>query len=209
LAVWLVFSSQLAAGAGNNTYIPTIAFLQTEFQPKKSLQKPERGDSLNCLRYFEQTIRSLREDGFLAASVDEMKVQGDSLIAFIHVGQRIDKTMIDMSRIPQEFAGTKSRPFYQDNRPISAKKLNRLFEDLLHAYEENGYPFAAVRLDSVSIREEVFRGIVKVEPGRLVTIDSIVMNGVEPVAPVFIHNYLGILPGSVYKESDLAAIPVR
>jgi outer membrane protein assembly factor BamA len=89
------------------------------------------------------------------------------------------------------------------------KRSPAVLESVLRACEENGYPFASVRLDSLEVIPKGIRASIVLDKGRLVRIDSIRIHGPEVVAPVFLYNYLGISPGDLYKESMIRRVDTR
>jgi outer membrane protein assembly factor BamA len=80
---------------------------------------------------------------------------------------------------------------------------------LLVYYENHGYPFAKIKLDSIKINGTSISAALKVDKKSVETIDSIVINGNLKLSPQYLYGYLGIKPGDLYDESKVAAISSR
>ena len=82
-------------------------------------------------------------------------------------------------------------------------------ERLLNYYENNGYPFASVYLDSININEQTINARLNVEKGNFYTIDSIRIMGTAPISKSFIGRYLSIQKNSAYDKSKLNLVDKR
>ncbi|MBK7183778.1 MAG: hypothetical protein IPH89_13075 [Bacteroidetes bacterium] len=95
------------------------------------------------------------------------------------------------------------------NKPVSYRDVKRLQEKLITYYENNGFPFASVKLDSIVIQDNQFLAVMNLQKHSEQKIDSITITGNAKIAPVYIYNYLGIKPGSRYNESQLKKVNIR
>ncbi len=73
-------------------------------------------------------------------------------------------------------------------------------------YENNGYPFATVKLDSVKIAGEDISAQLKVTKNKFIVIDSVLVKGNSTIKKNFLYHYLQIKPGIPYNEKNLASI---
>ena len=95
------------------------------------------------------------------------------------------------------------------NKPIYYKNVKKVEEKLINYYENNGYPFASIKLDSIVISDGVVSAQLNLEKNALEKIDSIVIKGNAKITSVYMYNYLGIKPGSLYNESQLKKVNTR
>jgi outer membrane protein assembly factor BamA len=73
--------------------------------------------------------------------------------------------------------------------------------------ENNGYPFARISLDSVTLRDSgEVSAVLKVDKGPLYKIDSIRVYGTGRISTEFLQRYLNIPNGSIYRKDRLEAI---
>jgi len=161
-------------------------------------------------RAVENMLHTLYEKGYFYAEADS--VGGDSLQLFVHIrrGEKFKNAQIhtgnlDPGMVPN--AVFRDRLLYDE--PFSPQRVSLLFKKIVTQYENNGYPFASVKPDSVSISDNRVRMAIKVDKGPAVTMDSIVIRGTAHVKRAFLHGYLGMKPGSVYNEKQIRAIGNR
>src|SRR5690606_1645869 len=77
---------------------------------------------------------------------------------------------------------------------------------LLKYYENTGYPFASVYLDSISITNGNMYALLKSDPFVLYHIDSIRVFGKVKIKPHFLKQYLDLPDRSIYNGSKLRLI---
>ncbi|MEO6718971.1 MAG: BamA/TamA family outer membrane protein, partial [Ferruginibacter sp.] len=76
-------------------------------------------------------------------------------------------------------------------------------------YEKNGYPFAAVFLDSIQLTQGTMNAFLQVNPGPLYHIDSIRLKGKVKLSEGFLQGYLGIPNGGIYNKEKLEQVSKR
>lgn len=177
--------------------------------PRKWLG-PFRIDSAQVAKFTRDLRTDLIAQGFLAASCDSCHTLGDTTRCFVHPGMQYRWARLSAGLVPPEIAsasGFRER-FYRD-RPVTPRQMAKLFEGLLAECENNGFPFASVGLDSLEIDRDGLTAVVRLERGRPVTIDSVVVRGTARVNPRYLHAYIGIMPGDPYNESLVAQVDAR
>lgn len=148
--------------------------------------------------------------GYLAASCDSCQPGNDTITCSFHLGPQYRWAKLDGSGVPPEIASASGfRERFYGNRPITPKQVAKLFESLLAECENNGFPFAAVRLDSLRDTGEGLAATVRLDRGRAVTMDSIVVRGTARISPRYLHTYIGIRPGDPYNESLVRQVDSR
>ena len=95
------------------------------------------------------------------------------------------------------------------NTSIEIKKLAPVFEKVIRYFEDNGYPFASLLLDSVQIQDDKVYALLNLEKGPLIKIDTIIINEDVNISHNFVTQYLGIKEGSPYNESKIKNINTR
>ncbi|MEI7802307.1 MAG: hypothetical protein WCI97_06675, partial [Bacteroidota bacterium] len=86
------------------------------------------------------------------------------------------------------------------------KEIKSIEEKLLTYCENNGFPFAKVWLDSIVWKENLLSASLMIDKGKLITIDSIKVDGDVKIANAYLYGYLGIKPGDLYNESLIREI---
>ena len=82
-------------------------------------------------------------------------------------------------------------------------------ERLLEYAENNGYPFAIVKLDSVQIIDNTISSQLFINKKQIVYIDSITIEGNAKIKKTYLYNYLGIKEENIYDESRIEKIDTR
>lgn len=167
-------------------------------------------DSLAATNALRNLLTGLRANGYSEAGVDEQVWRNDSAIAKIHVGQAYRFGTIDHGNVPEEVlrrVGFKDRQF--EEASMSGKRLNGLKKRIVRFYENRGYPFAQVALDSITLSGTQLSARLNLEKNQQFVIDSIIIKGTARIKPKYLQNYLGIRPKSIYNESRIKPISTR
>lgn len=93
-----------------------------------------------------------------------------------------------------------------DHRPFNYSEVVNLFEKIIRYYENNGYPFAIIRLDSIQVDSNLLKAAILVQKNQKYTIDSIVLQGNLKLNKKFLYKYIDIFPASLYNEQKLKQI---
>jgi outer membrane protein assembly factor BamA len=173
--------------------------------PETYANAAERENALNTL------LRNCWNDGFLAAGYDSLQQDSVVLRAWLNAGAAYRWAYLQKGNVDEEIlnaVGFRERRWR--NRPLRLNEAARLQNDVLTWCENNGYPFAAVRLDSVQILPgQTLSARLHLDKSRFTRIDSIEVKGDLKLASAFLHNYIGIAPGDAYNEQLLRAITAR
>ncbi|NJN78460.1 MAG: hypothetical protein HC803_09175 [Saprospiraceae bacterium] len=97
-----------------------------------------------------------------------------------------------------------------ENKPFDYSQVVKLKKALLDYCENNGYPFASVKLSNITIAKEEISASIFLNKGPLILINSIEL--VEPIPNLsvgYLENYLGIKEGDLYDESKIKSIRKR
>lgn len=172
--------------------------------PSKSISREERSKNI------ESVLGFLREKGHLLATADSMVEKGDSIWVYLTKGPKYYWSKlfpIQVDEAALRNAGYKQGLFI--NQPLKYKQAGKLLNRILVWYEDNGYPFVRIKLDSIKLVEQFLSAGIRVDPGDQFTIDSITIKGDATINPTYIYNYLGIKPGDIYNESSISQINIR
>ncbi|MBL7951329.1 MAG: BamA/TamA family outer membrane protein [Flavobacteriales bacterium] len=157
-----------------------------------------------------EQINFLQSKGYLEASCDTCFTTGDTSHCPIALGHVYRWAKLSANGVPAEIAseaGFRER-LYTD-APIDARKVGALLGSLLEKSENMGHPFAKVWLDSLRPEAQGLSAVVRLDQGRLVRYDSVVVRGNVRTSTRYLQASLGIKPGDLYNESLLAAVERR
>ena len=149
-------------------------------------------------------LKHLRAKSFLVASIDSLEQPSDSLyLGTFHLGPAMRWLRLrpanESSGEWMYAAGYRGHPF--DATPLRYEALLDLEKNVLQAAENNGYPFASVRLDSVLIDSSGrVSALLRVDQNRYFSFKNIKINGDVSLPKYFLSNYLGLRSGSAYSR---------
>ncbi len=159
---------------------------------------------------LQRVLFALYDEAYLAASLDSIVQDTVKLTAFINHGKKYEWASLTKGNVDE---GVLSQLGYSERlyqkRPFYYKDALRLMDRLLGFYENHGYPFAQVKLDSVKLNDNQISAALFLEKKRLEKIDSVIVKGDLKVSPQYLYGYLGIKPGDFYDESKIKAISTR
>lgn len=145
--------------------------------------------------------------GKLAYSIDSIKFT-DSLkcTAFVHQGSQYYwgniKWGVQEGILLKSGLSTKKISYTYAN----PDRLLSFYDKLITYYENNGYPFALVKLDSVNIVKDTISGTLQIEPGKKFIYDTLALHGDLGISKSYLEQYFGVLQGNVYKEKEFVAV---
>lgn len=170
--------------------------LQSTFENKES-----------CIRYVNRLPGLLAIKGYAAASVDSVWEDTSFVYIRLYTGIKYQwqkLTVSDSNRIFLKSLGYNLYNF--DNQNFSVLNLENLYTGVLNYYNNNGYPFANIFLDSVEINNDVVSAHLEIVKGELYHIDTIIMEGTARLSKFFLEQYLQIHEHEIYREDLLNAI---
>ncbi|MDG1477679.1 MAG: POTRA domain-containing protein, partial [Vicingaceae bacterium] len=78
-----------------------------------------------------------------------------------------------------------------------------------HHYENHGYPFASIKLDSININSNKLSAQLLLDKNKLYKIDSVLIKGNARISSQYIKNYIRIKDGDIYNEESIRKISSR
>lgn len=152
-------------------------------------------------------LYDLRSQGYLLADV--VKKEGDSLNKIYHleIGKKFKWAKLKKGNADMDVMSKMgySEKLYT-NKPFSYSQAAKLIEKSISYYENNGYPFASLKLDSIVIEDNSLSAVLNVNKNKLIKIDSIIVKGDAKINKTFLYRYLGIKPMMAYNEASFRSI---
>ena len=162
----------------------------------------------DCRRFLkDELVAGLQKKGYLAASIDSIDENDKKTVAWIYSGQKYGwgELIVDSSVLEAISQGR--TPFeISKGSMLDPDKLFQYKETVLRYFENHGYPFASVKLDSSFFLEDKLNAKLKVVTGPLYHIDSISVEGNLRIKKFFLEKYLDIPSGSTYQADKLDKI---
>ncbi len=178
----------------------------SSFKPEGiKLQKNFKVDSI-ARSYIYSLPKQFNEAGYPLASIDSFFVNNGIYFIKLFVGDHyklvyLNKGNVDDAAI-EETGVLKS--FKGSNLKIHEVKI--IQQKLLTYYENHGYPFAKISLDSIRFEKNAMYAVLNVDKSIEYKIDSIRISGNAKINNAYIQQYLGIANGSLYSSAKLAQV---
>lgn len=164
-----------------------------------------------CALFVEvQLVAQLHRKGYLATSLDSMVKSSHLTRVFLFLGEQYTWGEITMdtglSIVDKDFLQAVEN---QRGKSLGMASLAELKKRLLQQYEEAGYPFASIQLDSSYFSGDALCAKLKVSAGPLYTIDSVLVEGKLRIKPAYLSRYLDLGDGGVYRKSMLDQVSTK
>ena len=199
-----------SSAIGQRIYsLQIITVKNTEVTEKLSYRKSFT-DKISRKKELQGFLLNLYDNAYLTAAYDSIHEDSLKMIAYLNPGEmykwaRLGKGNVDEGLLSE--IGFREK-LYRD-KPLYYRDVRRVQERILTYCENNGYPFASVKLDSIRISGNTISAQLKLTKNMLMKVDSVVIRGTAKIAPVYIYRYLGIKPGDLYKENAVRNISSR
>ncbi len=161
-------------------------------------------DSTEVIRALDAFRDRYYRKGYLAAGFHSLEV-GDSVIRVtFYSGYSYHWGRVSLPRTyPPGFPKVPRSIKVKTGKSISIEESENIRDAFVEMYENNGYPFASVRYDSIKIKDSIVEAKVLVEPGQVVFIDSIVNRSEKVVSEKVLKQIIGIKTGQLYSEKKI------
>lgn len=174
---------------------------------KKLIYKKEFTQKDFLKKELNTVYLSLINDGYLECSIDSVKADSLNSKAYLFIGQRykwVNLTYTKQDEALMHKLGYAEHFF--SKRPFKYTELSKLTEKIIVYYENNGFPFVNVQLDSLQILNSEVQAKLIIEKNVFVKLDSLVTEGNGKVNQKFLFRYLGIKNGMPYKEEAFKSV---
>jgi outer membrane protein assembly factor BamA len=187
-----------------NLFTLAIHYKDTAIGAEQPSLKTSFDNILSLYNYANTLPQLLSTKGYPTASVDSSWQIGDTLHVHLYIGTKYNWVQLRTVGIEKNML---SKSGYSENdfinKPLNIAEISSIKEKLLSVYENEGYPFALIYLDSVSIIENKVSATLTVNKILLYKIDSIKNYGKLKINAKFLQRYLSISNGSIYNLEKL------
>ncbi len=199
----LLFSIRLNSQTIALNVVPTS---KNSIVSKFNYQKKFTSKTL-ALKEVNNLITTLHHKGYLLANIDTVIMDSTSLTVKISENNFYKWAYLKLGNLNPTLAskiGISEKLYF--NKAFKYKDVAKSFEKIILYYENNGYPFASVSLDSVIITDNAINAVLNVQKNKLFKIDSVIVMGTAKINNQFLYKYLAIKPNMPYNEEILKSI---
>lgn len=159
-------------------------------------------DSISALNEVQSLIKVLKNDGFLLTQIDTLTYKENRLSAKINLGKRFFWKKLNTDSLSTTLINSIGlKPKYFRKRPFSYKQVEDLKEDILTYSENNGFPFAAVKLENINLDNQYFSARLNYKAGQEMTFDTLIVDGTAKINKDFLLRFLKIKKGTRFNQS--------
>jgi outer membrane protein assembly factor BamA len=187
-----------------NTYSLIAHYKDSMITAQPVMLKTSFANQQLLYEYVNGLPKMLAVKGFATASVDSLWQMEDTMHINLYYGTKYNWVKLRTTGIDKnalEKSGYLAKNFV--DKPLNFADVDALKEKLISIYENEGYPFATVYLDSISIDEDKIEALLTVNKVLLYRIDSIKNFGKLKLNSKFLQRYIGISNGSIYSSDKL------
>ncbi len=173
---------------------PPIPNIQTVFGSKNELTA-----------YVFKLQNVLISQGFATASIDSVWEKKDTTGIYLFLGEKYIWKSIHV-RSSDSLLLTGLGYDVTSLQSLNTHSIQKIQDSILNYYNNFGYPFSSVRMDSITIQDNQISGNLVVNKSGFYTIDSIMQNGNAKLTQNFLHRYLEIGPHEPYNAQKLGTL---
>jgi len=163
------------------------------------------GDSITLLYKLDELKTDFQKSGYWAASLDSIQFDSANIYINFYQGRKYSVGAIDVSAIEawvlDEINFNRKRKLTLDFAGIQ-----KIEKNILSVYENNGYPFANVFLDSVEIYDSIFEAKLVAQKGKYYFIDSIIVKGDIKISYNYIEKIIQISSNQEFNQGAISDI---
>jgi outer membrane protein assembly factor BamA len=162
---------------------------------------------VQCFQYINKLVSLLASKGYPSASVDSLWFSDSATFIRLYLGKQyfwadIKPIAIDQKALDESGFSEKN----YTNQPIKILQLQQVQQRILNYYENNGYPFAEVYLDSVQLDGDKINAQLRIKKSVLYHLDSLRVYGNVKISRKFLYHFLHLAPGALYSKEMLQQV---
>jgi outer membrane protein assembly factor BamA len=201
----LIFLFPLICAFGSPGYSQGGKWIRWELTGELKVQEDQVfRDSVSVSSFIKGKYLELYSLGYLAPKEIQIKSNQDSLWLKVDTGEKFEWVALRSGNVDPVLmvkAGVDMKRF--SGKPFDYRQVSRLFESLLKESENRGYPFAAIKIDSLERIGKGFSGVLDLKSGPRITFDTLKITGDTKTKPEFLSRFLQIVPGQPFSQRKI------
>lgn len=185
-------------------HLKVIAVDEESRSKKLPDYKKSPKDSTEAVRIIKSMVIELHQQSYILARLDTIFYKKDSATAYIFIGEKFNWVSLRKGNIDGyllDRSGFKER-FYKD-KPFRYSEYNKLEKAFIKLSENNGFPFASIRLDSLSFSDKGISAALNYQKGPFFTFDSINIVGKTKTKKRYLMRHIRIYKGQPYSQQRI------
>lgn len=169
-----------------------------------------RLDSAQCIQKVNQTIKFLASQSYLTATVNNVVFVDSLCMVSFQLGNSYKWIKLLGGNVTEDVltaSGWRQNLFY--NKVFNYQSYAQKVTQMLAYLEQNGYPFAQIKLDSIEVQNDGISAQLNLDKGDLVKFDTAEIIGDANIKSWYVAKYLGIKKDGLYNEQLLKRMDAR
>jgi len=199
---FLILLSPSFKGFTQKYYFKTIDEKKTEKKLKRKFD-----NYIEALDFTQKLLSKKQKKGYIKSTFDSVVFSENQIIAYIEIGEKYflkNIILSDINDFELKKIGINVSKF--ENKSVNFEEIDRINNKIITYYENNGFPFAEVKFDSVNIYGNSINLEIQTNKGDFYLIDTIYFTGKYNINAKFLSNYIDIFPNDIYDERKINAI---
>ncbi len=179
----------------------------TDATYKKLKKQGKFSDSIAAYQIAEEAKNLLFDKAHYEANVDSILFLKDTCVIQLHSGPKYDPSGLSLGNIPLlllEELKIKPQTLSTDYHPIKSASA---LQSMVDYYNNTGYPFASLYIDSLGVNQSTIIGAWHIDPGVKMYFDTLAITGNAKIRKRFLHQYFEIEPLAPFDLSKVTNIP--
>ena len=164
-------------------------------------------DKSDAYKEIDNILLALQYKGYLLAAADTIFSDSSSVTAIVSENLLYKTAKLRLGNLDPTLAsklGISEKLYF--NKPFRYREVARSLEKIILYYENNGFPFVSVNLDSVSTQHNQLSAVLNVRKNKFFKIDSVKIEGSARVNAKFLYRYLSVKPNMPYSEETMKGV---
>ncbi|MCF8371431.1 MAG: hypothetical protein K9H64_07400 [Bacteroidales bacterium] len=173
----------------------------------KPFEEVSFADSTALFAFIVDELEYYRSMGHLAVHIDSLTCSKNGFAMYVKLGPVFTWVNLSLRDFPDEDLRLLNLKLEkQIKKPVSLKGFLRTQKKVVSWYENHGYPFAKISLDSFKIENNSLSATWVLSRGEAISIDTINIKGDAKINPNYVYRQIGIFPHSLYHEKRIRDI---
>lgn len=187
--------------AQNNKYTVVFNIIdQTQNLENKYFETLKESEN-----YSISQLHQWRNEGYFLASIDTSWVENYNYYNTVFLGPKSEEIQINTSKVNPQILKGKYWRGSTSQKKVQIKYLQEAKVQIIDYYENQGYPFTEVSIDSLLFEEGSLKGVLKVSLGDAIVLDTLIVKRNSPlgVHKKFFEAYLGLEQGDIFRQKNV------
>lgn len=148
-----------------------------------------------------------KKSGYISFAIDSVYSDTTYYYVDFYAGECYADSYISVSRNAATAVREAGLGKFITDGKVAATEYEDLAQKIICYYENHGFPFVEVRLDSLEAANGKLSAALAIDRHEFTIMDSVIVKGTAKVRPAYLYPYLGIRKRKAYSESTMRRVP--